>query len=216
MLAGIAYTLVVIGIAVTRQRWGTRERTVIFLTAAAITLTFLLGLFTHGQPRFVFLPMMLLMLVGGQGATAAVRRLGRIPRIIALVAIGATVAYAFATGVIEMKDRLDWFGSTRQVIVDAASEIRADAGTETCAIHSSYDPQLTWYTACSTVNFFQEPPTDLAAKSYLVLFEHGKRQPSEAKLDEELLLTTGVPVVVYDRLDHIGSARIYRFVTETG
>ena len=215
MLAGIAYTLLVIGIAIVPRRWGTRERTVIFLAVTSITLVILLGLFTHGEPRFIFLPMMLLMLLGGQAVTAVLRRLADIPRAIVIAAIGATVIYAFATGVIGMRDHLNGLGSTRQVIVDAAAEIRADAGPEDCAIHSSYSPQLTWYTACSTVTFFADPPTDLAPRSYLVLFDNGKRQPTGPNLDEELDLTTGVAVVIDDPLDRIGDARIYRFVAST-
>lgn len=42
-------------------RYGSAARTAVFLTVTAVAMTLLLGRFTHGEPRFLFMPMMALL-----------------------------------------------------------------------------------------------------------------------------------------------------------
>ncbi len=211
MVAGAVYTLVLVVIAIRKRRWPTMTRTAVFLTASALLFTVALGAFTHAEPRFIFMPLMAVLLVGGQAVAAILSHLRVSVRWVIAVPLAVTIAYAAVTGATQMQDAMDTITSRREVIVGAAEVARSDAGDAACSIRSSYVPQLTWYSACSTYTFIDKFLT-VDDTSYLVLFEHGKRQPQGAALDAELARTPGTPMsVVLDPHDRIGDGFVYEY-----
>ncbi len=211
MVAGAVYVLILVAIAIRRRRWPSMTRTVVFLSVSAVLLTLALGAFTHAEPRFIFMPLMAMLLVGGQAIMASISPLRTSIRWIIAAALGITIVYAAVTGATDMQEAMEAITSRRTVIADAADSVRSDAGNDACSIRSSYVPQLTWYAACSTYAFVDTFIT-VEDTSYLVLFEHGKRQPTGAALDVELTRTAGIPAaVVLDPYDRIGDGFIYEY-----
>jgi 4-amino-4-deoxy-L-arabinose transferase-like glycosyltransferase len=213
MLAGVIYAVVTIVNAarsspdsVTRSE----ARTVSFLTGVAISLTIALGVFTHGEPRFVFMPLMAILLVGGQALVQVASRLRRTPRLILASLLALVVGVVFAGSVERMSQGMDRITGSRDVIVEAADAVRIDVGQGDCFIRSSYVPQLTWYAVCATYTFSQPAPASDPA--YLVLFENGKRQPAGADLDTEIAATDNQSIaVVDDPYDKIGDGYVFRY-----
>lgn len=211
MVGGVMFTTMLVILAWRDSRHAPAARTASFLTVTAVVTTFLIGVFTHGEPRFVFLPLMALLLVGGQAVAVLLGATAEIPHRAAAAALIAVVGYALATGAGSMHNRLDSITGSRDVLAETGSVIFLDAGGESCTVESAYIPQLTWYSVCATFGFGYDGPDGEAA--YLVLFEDSDRQPSESQLDEMLAETTGVPVkVVPDDDDVYGDGYVYEFV----
>jgi hypothetical protein len=194
MVAGFVYTIMLAIPARTDPKHRSAARTASFLTLTAVAMTVLLGLFTHGEPRFVFLPLMALLLVGGQAVAAALSKMSGVTRRIAIAGLIVVVGYALVTGAGAMHNRLERISASRSVIGDTGELVRADAGTGSCTVQSAYVPQVTWYSRCATYLFDdQGPPGDHA---YLVLFTDSDRQPTTAQLEIILGDTNGEPIQV--------------------
>jgi hypothetical protein len=213
MLAAMMYTVLAIINAVRRPSDNAARaetRTVVFLTGVAITLTVALGLFTHGEPRFVFLPLMAVLLVGGRGLVHVAARLRNMPRLILASIFAIVVAVIFTGSVVRMSQGMDRITGSRGVIVGAADAVRSDVGGGECVVRSSYVPQLTWYAVCATYAFSQ--PVPVTDPAYLVVFDSGKRQPTGDDLEAEVAATDGEPIaVIYDPYDKIGDGHIFRY-----
>jgi hypothetical protein len=190
------------------HRYRLAAHTAAFLTFTAVAMTILLGLFTHGEPRFIFLPLMGLLLVGGQAVAAALSRMSDVTRRIAIAGLIVVVGYALVTGAGQMHNRLGRISASRSVIADTGELVRADAGTDSCTVQSAYIPQVTWYSRCATYLFDdQGPPGDHA---YLVLFTDSDRQPTTAQLEIILGDTNGEAIqVVPDAGGVYGDGYVY-------
>jgi hypothetical protein len=214
MVAAMVYTVMVALLAKRDPRLAPAARTAAFLTITALALTFLLGLFTHGEPRFVYLPLMALLLVGGQAVAVLVQRLAATPQRVAAGVLIAIAAYALATGGGAMANRMDAITGSRDVLAETGAVVHGDAGGETCTLQAAYIPQLTWYSVCATFGFGYTGPVEDAA--YLTLFEDADRQPTPAQLDDLLAGTGGVPItVVPDDDDVFGDGYVYEFMDES-
>ncbi|MEA2024021.1 MAG: hypothetical protein U9N79_06980, partial [Actinomycetota bacterium] len=211
MIAGAAYTIVLAILAIRERRWTSKTRTAVFLSATALSFTIALGAFTHGEPRFIFIALMAALLVGGQAIAVPMGHLRSSPHRIVAVALAVIISHAFVTRTDDMQTVMDSITERRGVVVDTGEAVRRHAGPDTCSIRSSYVPQLTWYSTCATFSFTDGfRATDDA--SYLVLFEHGKRQPDGAVLEAEISRTSGVPIAeIRDPYDWIGDATVYRY-----
>jgi 4-amino-4-deoxy-L-arabinose transferase-like glycosyltransferase len=191
-------------------RYGSEARTVAFSMATAVVVTIALGTFTHGEPRFVYLPLMLALLTGARAATLVWSELRSRPRLIITVIAAAVFAVGFTAGVGHMSRALKGITDSRDVLVGASDVVRTDAGSSPCEIRSSYVPQLTWYAVCSTYLFSRPIPESDPA--YLVLFENGKRQPVGADLESEISATDGEPpVFIDDEYDKIGDGLVFTY-----
>lgn len=126
MLAGV------IGLVQTRRRapW--------YLAVVAIGQLVVLGLHNHGQPRYVFVATVLLVVVGVEAAS----RIGR-PGL-ALAAVAAAWLGTAVTQVVLCRG----MAQLRAPIVRAADAIRADAAGRRCAAVAATVPQLEWYAGC--------------------------------------------------------------------
>ena len=211
MVAGIVYTVMVVLLARRDSRLAPAARTAGFLATTALLLTFLLGLFTHGEPRFVYLPLMALLLVGGQAVAVLLRRLPEIPRRVALGVLIVVGAYALATGGGAMANRMDAITGSRDVLAETGGVVHDDAGGESCTVQAGYVPQLTWYSLCATFGFGYVGPLGDAA--YLTLFEDSDRQPTDAQLEDMLTDTDGVPIRVVPDDDAVfGDGYVYELL----
>jgi hypothetical protein len=213
MVAGIVYTVMVALLARRDPRLASAARTAGFLTITALLLTFLLGLFTHGEPRFVYLPLMALLLVGGQAVAVLLRRLAATPQRVAAGVLIAVAAYALATGGGSMANRMDAITESRDVLAETGAVVHDEAGGATCTLRAAYIPQLTWYSVCATFGYGYTGPAGNTA--YLTLFEDSDRQPTPAQLDDLLADTNGVPITVVPDDDHVfGDGYVYEFIDE--
>lgn len=211
MAMAVIYAVVVVIAAVKGQSGLAQEvRTVGFTTATSLLLAIALGAFTHGEPRFLYLPLMLVLLTGARAVTLVWSLLRRSPRM--TIGVAATVVFVagFAAGALHMGRALDGITDSRDVLVGASAAARLDANGQACVVRSSYIPQITWYAECSTFSFTAPLPQDRPA--YLMLFENGKRQPVGSELDAEIAATGGTILVVVDDPDEkIGDAAVFEY-----
>jgi hypothetical protein len=192
-----------------------RRKAVLLLGTVGIGQLVLSGLFVHAEPRYVFLAIALLGLVGTQVLLDGWARLNRSVRrravavplafLLALTAVNVTRAH---TGIRDL--------AADRVVIEAAGEaIAASAAGGECLVMTSYLPQITWYSGCATVAFDLNavPPPLLEGRAltdYLLFFANGKRQPEGALLDEYIDdVPTRLLTQIEDTSDTVGDARIY-------
>ncbi len=212
-LLAIAVGYLVFVVAAARRDghgFGAEVRTVAYLVITAIVLTFALGAFTHGEPRFVYLPLMLMMLTGARAGTVVWTGLRSRWRAVSAAVAAVVLAVGFAAAVRHVSPGLADLTDARGVLVEAATVARNDAGAGECTIRSTYIPQLTWYAACSTFGFTRPVPESRPA--YLAVFDNGKRQPTGQELLAEVEAADQPPIaVVPDPYDKIGDGAVYRY-----
>ena len=132
-----------------------------------------LGLTVHGEPRYIFFPLLLLAMAGADAVgrylepllgNAAVRR--RVAWGIGFSVLAGLVV--FALSVRAMHRMADLY----QPIAVQARIARSDSGGASCRIFTRHRPQVAWYSGCDAVAI--RPPLsarDLAgaARSYLLV-----------------------------------------------
>ena len=109
-----------------------------FIGLVAIGQLVTIGINTHGQPRYVFLAVALLVVPG----VATFARLGR-PRI--ALGLVACAWLGVAVAIVPYNRRL---AELRQPIVRAARVVAADAAGRPCLAIARIVPQLMWYGRC--------------------------------------------------------------------
>lgn len=123
-----------------------------FLGILAFGQLLAIGLQSHAQPRYVFIAVALLIVLGVE----AMRPLAR-PQL-ALAAVGsAWLGVAIAT--IPLNRAI---AHSRGAILSAAAAIRADHGTAPCVVIAPKVPQLMWYARCDGALVALARPADLA------------------------------------------------------
>lgn len=169
-----------------------------------------LGLVAHGEPRFVFFPVWLLVALGAHAVVRLITNLSPRQRV-ALVAIAGILWLPLFTETVRRADRnAEARGENFAVVVDASNIIEADA-SGSCGVLTTYQPQVTWYSTCWTELFSPNAPDlgvgDLQGdRDYAVLFENGKRQPSPQQ--QEKYIELGPVETVPARTEGIGEATI--------
>lgn len=209
-MAGIYAVIIIVASIRGRRGLGPEGRTVAFTVATALLLGLALGAFTHGEPRFLYLPLMLLLLTGARAVSLTWQMLQRTPRMVVGVAAGLVFVAGFTAGVLHMSRAIEGITNSRDVLVEASTAVREDAGGAVCEVRSSYIPQITWYSVCSTSGFTRPLPDGRPA--YLMIFENGKRQPVGSDLDGEIAATQGTPLTVIDDPDDkIGDGAVFEY-----
>lgn len=197
--------------ALRRREMSGDDRLAAFLVVPAFGQILALGLVSHGEPRFVFFPVALLMVAAGV-AVDDVRR--RVTGPLYRAGVAATVA-AVVVGLGLAGDRADRNAEARaastQILVDTARTVVTDAAGA-CGIVTSYSPQLTWFSGCETALFGTSQPevgleSDLAR--YVVFYNNGKRQPTGELRESYEALSDDEPIVLDDPTDSIGDAQIF-------
>ncbi|MFF9285085.1 glycosyltransferase [Streptomyces griseosporeus] len=169
-LAGdLGAVLMVAGLVLAARARDARRR---FLGLASVLVFVVLGLATDGEPRFVFLPVVLLTILGvealGRWRTALAAVAG-----LALLTVGGT-AQVVAHGA--MPDPVRQSASTVPVA-------RALAGGDgPCLVVTGYEPETGWYSGCDAVTYAQYRGAPEGTRVTLVLYERGRLQPGRAEL----------------------------------
>lgn len=184
--------------SVRRLANGRDRRPVLFLMVPAVGQVLILGLVSHGEPRFVFFPVALTAVAAGI-AFDDLRRL--VPAdVYRAVAVGLVVAMIGSLGL--HGDRADRNAEARaetiEALVEAARTVRAQADGP-CGIVTGSLPQMTWLSGCATAGFDLRNPEvrlDPDLDRFLVLSDRGPRQPEGDLRQSYLALTEGAPTVV--------------------
>jgi hypothetical protein len=204
------------------RRWAELEvtddvrRGFAFLVLPAVTHLLLIGVASHGEPRFVFFPMALLCVAGASALTMILRWRSRRTVLTVWVLLGLLAATLLVNVAIVTRGEARHRDGTAErsvLIVEAARTLRDLAG-DACSVLTGYVPQVTWYAECVSHHFGSPPVTGredlLTDDGWMLLFEDGKRQPEDDILDH--YLARSEPVRRWD-LPHegqLGSAVLYR------
>lgn len=186
------------------------NKTALFVLIVLLVAVVPLGLVAHGEPRFVFFPSWLLIAVGTALVVNLITPL-RQPYKAMAVALAALLWLPVLTETTRRVDRnAEARGDTFAVIVDASNAIQG-AGTGSCSVLTTYQPQVTWYSECATGLLRARSDgvgedTLEGDRRYVLLFENGKRQPSEEVLREHIELEPARTIPA--RNDRIGDATI--------
>lgn len=224
-LAVIGWGVSLVDLAVRRRiRRGTRVLTL--LVVPALVQGLLLGVVALPQTRYVFFPIVLLVLAGAIVLVAAASAIGRRLRIESdrrlvaalggLAVVGLLVAAAWG-GVPRVGSAAR--ASVSQLdVLDIAAAIRDDADGRSCAVLTYFVPDVTWYSGCAGYNFGVPPRTGRESllteqRRYLLLFtgDAGGLQPSGDARAYYVGLADGPPIAtVSDRGSGKPAAEIYR------
>ena len=131
-----------------------------YLALLALSQLISLGLQSHGQPRYVFFAVALLVVLGVEVIARADR-----PRVaVALVAASWLGTAIFAIWHFPSVTR------TREPIVEAAERARDDAAGRPCTAIAMLVPQLQWYSGCEVVGEpFQHGPLPAGRVHYALM-----------------------------------------------
>ena len=185
MLAGL------VGLASTRRRaaW--------YLAIVALGQIVALGLQSHGQPRYVYVATVLLIVLGVDAAM----RLGR-PRL--AVAALAAIAAAWIGAAVAMVVVCRRAEPGRASILRAADAIRRDAAGRPCAAVAALAPQLMWYARCAVYPSDLGMPLPADRVRYAVSFPRWPIQLAATLAAQQLratALATGDPDAQVWRLE---------------
>jgi hypothetical protein len=152
------------------------DRVRVFLALAAVANVILLGLIAHGEERFVFLSVLLLVILG---VDAVARYCGRWSAIVlAVVAVFAALASVVDYRVV-MNGDLRVVTAERASLVTVAQRIAGDqrSGHHPCLIVTGFQPEMGWYSGCATTGFPQAARGGLPVGEpvYVVTFRRGGR-----------------------------------------
>jgi hypothetical protein len=208
-----------------RPRPERATRLYLFLLIPALGSGLLLGLLTLPQTRYVYVPIMLLVIAGAVGLAASWRRLPAVLHIGSAALAAAIVSVVVLNVGSSMIASQAAYARTQRDVVVAAERIRADAlahspdGDPDCSVLTYLVPEVTWYSGCSAVHFDYPAvagrETLLSGPNrYLMLVTGapGVRQPQGAMLEDYLRLVDSEPIaVVRDLSSGRVAVRIYRF-----
>jgi hypothetical protein len=188
------------------------RRRLAFLLIPASLQVATLGLISHGEPRFLFFPIALVMVAGALGIERFLlgHRRGRALALGLVVVIVGSIALSISSARQFVGNRV----SSNQPVQLASELVAAESGEGSCGVLTSYAPQVTYYSGCATVLFRSgaDPSDELSRvggdSRFLLLIENGKRQPVGPELEALVALTVGGPMPVEGtRRDGV----VYRF-----
>jgi 4-amino-4-deoxy-L-arabinose transferase-like glycosyltransferase len=200
--------------AVVRRGWDARSRAFGLLVIPALAHGLLLGLVALPQQRYLFLPMVLLVLAGGMAVAHAADERGRAGRLaFGAVTVAGVVALLWSATSLPSRaaDRsafLEWERSAGLLI--------RDRGAGSCSVLAADYPQLSWYSGCPAYNFADVtlPGRErllTGQNRFLVLRRDGRFQPTGSVLDAYLARVEPAPIAELRNRDGRVVATVYRF-----
>ncbi|MGY0057314.1 glycosyltransferase [Streptomyces sp. LZ34] len=170
-----------LGAAVRRRRQQQRrphDRRRVFLGMSAVLTFVVLGVATDGEPRFVYLPVVLLTVLGVQTLAESAGRWSATV-LAAVAALAAVTVPATAQYVAHAAMP----GPTAQR-VSTLAVARQLSGDRPCLLVTGYEPDLGWYSGCDAVTFgqYRRMAPASGVEVSLILFERGRLQPGPASL----------------------------------
>jgi len=200
-LGPVALVAALVGMA-TAWRDHSERQGYLFLLIPALAQVVALGLISHGEPRFLFFPIALVVVAGAmtihRWASQTATSWGlAVASAVGIVVIGSLALSSTFAG--------DWVRNrtaSNEPVELAAVEVSSLAGGASCGVFTSYTPQVTFYSGCASEVFGVVGEPEAAVNElqgeakFVVLVENGKRQPTGAALAGYLALADGQPVVV--------------------
>jgi 4-amino-4-deoxy-L-arabinose transferase-like glycosyltransferase len=189
------------------------------LLAPSVAQFAVMGLVILPQGRYIYMPMILLVVAGSAGLVRAASSLGKVTRILAWLGAGVLVLYLLGSVVLVIGA-----AQTRGV---AAVWLRnggryiASHSAEDCSVLASDVPQITWYSGCATLNFGTRLQANrdallTGADRWLVVRRDGHFQPDRDVLEQYLgHVLPGTPVLLRDGSGVVRAA-LYRFARAGG
>ena len=172
-----------------------------------------LGVLSHGEARFLFFPLALLMIGGSIGgfriAASWKSDVARAVQATLVVLLIGSLAASAAFVRRSVDSRAD-----ATLVVTEAARLMSAGSPGTCGAMTSYLPQVTYYSACDTIPFrtHLEPEEALSRLAgddrFVLMVEEGKRQPTGPDLAGILDLTTGQAVRIESERSY---ADVYEF-----
>lgn len=195
-------------------RSGTERMRSLFLAVPAVGQVLILGISSHGEARFIFFPLSLILIGGITGLGYVMRRWRPGATRAATVGLIVLLVGSFAESAADVRRSVADRSLGTETVELASAEIRAMSHGHTCGVMTSYLPQITYYSECFTSPYrVQLEPDDALSlvsgeERFMLLIEDGKRQPEGEELSKLVDLTTGQVV----RIDGEGKdAEIYVF-----
>ncbi|MEU3462356.1 glycosyltransferase family 39 protein [Streptomyces sp. NPDC006733] len=164
---------------------GTARRKV-FLGSTAVLVMLLLGVATDGEPRFVYLSVVLLTILGVQALADLTGRWSA--QVLTAVALLAAVTVP-ATAMSVAHGAMPAPNAERESTIPVAERLSSD---RPCLLVTGYEPEMGWYSGCDAITYAQAREAGFAAGTGVpagtevsfVLFRHGRLQPGAAALRE--------------------------------
>lgn len=203
----IVFVLTLLGlghwVGLIRRHEHAQDRPAAFLGTAAVIHLLVTGLLVHGEFRYYFFSVALLVLLGARAMVGVVERhsrAGAIARVgVAALALGVLVAAISATLVTRHLRRM------RAEMAQAGAVIRRAAGGHRCEIeahYAHYVPELSWYSRCSSARLRRDAgPTS----RYLVVFAREPGAAVHTPRGPHARLLERIP----DRGGRLGAAAVY-------
>ncbi|MBB1261757.1 glycosyltransferase family 39 protein [Streptomyces sp. OF8] len=193
-----------------KNRPGVEDRRQVFLAATAVLLPVVLGTATDGEPRFVYLSVVLLTILGVQAlATWA----GDRRRAVLAGVAGMAALTVLGTAQVVAHGAMPGPTGQNRSTVPVARAVAAEADGRPCLVVTGYVPETGWYSGCDAVTYRQyrrlpeRPPADRVV--HFVRYERGRLQPDAEGVAR---LTEGLPSRTW-RLPTDGSLGIATIVT---
>jgi 4-amino-4-deoxy-L-arabinose transferase-like glycosyltransferase len=212
-IVGLLTCVVAIVRAVRLGRWDRTTRAFSLLLVPAAVQIAVLGITILPVGRYIYLPMILLIIAGCAGLVRTWSGLANGKRLVAWLGAGLLVAYllgsvALVTGVAQTGLSSNWLRAEGRYI-------GAHSG-ERCSVLASDVPQITWYSGCASYSFGDRTRADRDAllsgeDRWLEVRRDGVFQPAAPILDQYLSrVLPGSPVLFKDRSGAVRGA-LYRF-----
>lgn len=159
---------------------GAETRRRAFLGLTSVLVLVLLGVATDGEPRFVYLPVVLLTVLGVQALAEAAG--GRRRRLLAATGALALVTTAGTAQVVAHGAMPGPTGQARSTVPVARA--LAYEGTP-CLLVTGYEPETGWYSGCDAMTYRQyraAPPPAPGTRVAFIRYAHGRHQPGDRGL----------------------------------
>jgi hypothetical protein len=186
----------------------------LFLMIPALGQVVTLGVLSHGEARFIFFPLALILIGGVTGFLWVSSRWRHDLRAALTVGLAVLLLGSLAMSGSYVRRAVAGRILGTEPVEMSAELIRETSGDSDCGVMTSYLPQVTYYSACFTTPFRTHLDGEEALSRvegeelFMLLVEDGKRQPEGLELEDLISLTTGDPITVMGERE---SAMVFEF-----
>ncbi|WP_274915191.1 glycosyltransferase [Streptomyces sp. WZ-12] len=155
-----------------------RDRRHVFLGLSSVLIFATLGLTAHGEARFVYLPVILLTVLGVEGIVEIAGRWASRALLVVAALAGITIA---GTAQVVAKGAMPGPEDLSRSTVPVAREMTSSTS---CLLVTGYEPEMGWYSGCDAVTYsqYQDVKPAPGVKTSFILFERGRYQPTSDAL----------------------------------
>jgi hypothetical protein len=146
----------------------TRSRPARFLGLVAVGQVVALGIRSHAEPRYMFISVALLVILGVAAAVRGFDRLRGQARTAALVAALAAVIACWGIALVKARRVALSRRASLAGLADLGARIAADAGGRPCTVILRTGPQVAYYSGCESYYLSAERPLPSHRRAYVV------------------------------------------------